>query len=420
MAELHVGVYELVNIRKHPNADSLELANIGYKDGYQVVLKSGQFKKDSQGHNPLVVYIPEGAQVPKWILHELGLEGALSQKSKDVVKAVRLRGEISQGLVWHPHTWDQINLGGHHKLGSNLAAELGITKWIAPVPIEMGGKQAPAPDLMGWIEIENLKKYPKTFTEGELVTITEKVHGTCAIFQLDVATGELTVASKGVAKDGLSLLRSPKHHSTTHSATDLKHIKRASLYGKLFLRKLAQKHLAKVTPLKSWTTEGNLYWRVADAYHLSTVLMNLSDEFPNAKFIALYGEVYGAGVQDLHYGADGRSEKPGFAAFDLRVGYDTGDKWMSVHDFAHLSYYEVPLVSVLYQGPYARHIVEELAVGPETISGEQTHIREGVVVRPLVERDSAVLKGRAIGKFVSEDYLLRGKNDKGEEPSELQ
>ena len=414
MAELHVGVHKLI-VKAHPNADSLELGNIGSKDGYQVVIPKGRYKTGD-----LVVYIPEGAQVPNWILHELGLEGMLSQKTKDVVKAIRLRGEISQGLVWHPHTWDNLDLGSYHANGENLADQLGIKKWIASVPIEMGGKQAPAPDLMGWIEIENLKKYPKTFTEGELVTITEKIHGSCAIFQLDVTTGKLTVASKGVAKDGLSLLRSPKNHSTSHSDKDRKHIKRANLYGKLFLRKWAQKHLDKVTPIRHWTTEGNLYWRVADAYDLANVLSELSNEFPNALFIALYGEVYGAGVQDLHYGSDGRSAKPGFAAFDLRVGYGIGDKWVNVADVDLAENYGVPTATTLYQGPYARHIVEELAVGPETISGEQTHIREGVVVRPQVERDSTVLKGRAIGKFVSEDYLLRGKNDKGEEPTELQ
>lgn len=48
-----------------------------------------------------------------------------------------------------------------------------------------------------------------------------------------------------------------------------------------------------------------------------------------------------------------------------------------------------------------------LAEGTETVGGAGTNIREGLVVRPATERPSAVLGGRAIGKIVSDAYLLR-------------
>ena len=414
MAKLHVGVYNLY-VKKHPNADALELATVGSENGYQVVVQKGKYKTGE-----LVAYIPEGVIVPDGILEELGLTGALSGKNKNVVKAIRLRGEISQGLVWQIKRQDgridRKRLAELHETGADISAEFGFEKYVAPVPVSMASTQQPAPDLMGWVEIENLRKYKKTFEPGEPVIVTEKVHGTCAIFQLDVATGELMVSSKGVAANGLSLQRNPKIRAEAYTPQDMKHLRRAGLYSKLFLRKLAKKHLDLIKPRKTTTTEQNLYWRVADAYHIKRVLEDVADDFYGCTQVAVYGEIYGEGVQDLHYGADSRGAVPGLAVFDLRVGYGTRDEWISVQGLEG----ELPLATVLYTGPYDRELIEKLAVGRETLSGEELHIREGVVVRPAVERYSQTLGGRAIGKFVSDDYLLRGKNDKGEEPTELQ
>ena len=414
MAKLHVGVHEIF-VKKHPNADSLELANIGSKDGYQVVVQKGRFKAGE-----LVAYIPEGVIVPDVILEELGLTGALSGKNKNVVKAIRLRGEVSQGLVWQLKRTDgridRKRMAELHETSQDISQEFGFEKYVAPVPVSMASTQQPAPDLMKWVEIENLKKYKKVFEPGEPVVVTEKIHGTCAIFQLDVATGELFVSSKGIAANGLSLLRNPRIRAEAYTPQDTKHIKRAAFYGKLFLRSLAKKHLALIRPRKVTQIEQNLYWRVADAYYIRTVLEDVAEDFYGCTQVAVYGEIYGAGVQDLHYGADSRSEVPGFAAFDLRIGYGTRDDWLSTEGLRG----ELPLANKLYEGPYDRELIEGLAVGKETVTGQELHIREGVVVRPQVERYSQTLGGRAIGKFVSDDYLLRGKNDKGEEPTELQ
>nr|WP_265582719.1 hypothetical protein [Streptomyces ferrugineus] len=49
----------------------------------------------------------------------------------------------------------------------------------------------------------------------------------------------------------------------------------------------------------------------------------------------------------------------------------------------------------------------EVASGRETVSGRELHLREGVVIRPAVERYSAVVGGRAIAKAVSPAYLTR-------------
>lgn len=368
MATLHVGAEMLVNVRPHPNADSLDLANIGSELGYQVVLPKGQYKDGS-----MVIYIPEGALVPQSILEQLGLVGKLSGKLKNVVRAVRLRGEISQGLVWVPEgyspTW-WINVAADR---TNLARSFGITKFVPEVPVHMAGEQEPAPDMLGWVEIENIKKYPRVIKDGELVTITEKLHGTCVIFCYQVADDVLQVSSKGLAAQHLAIKES----------------------------------------------DTNLYWRVAHAYKIKSLLRTLARQSNrDVTRVAIYGEVFGEGVQDLTYGATGRGEKPGFAAFDLRVTTDTEDYWCPVGRLLDL----LPIVPILYAGEYSREKVAELTDGPEQVSHGEKHMREGVVVRLQVERTDPGIGGRVILKSVSDAYLTRKKGDKGVTgtPTELQ
>jgi RNA ligase (TIGR02306 family) len=109
-------------------------------------------------------------------------------------------------------------------------------------------------------------------------------------------------------------------------------------------------------------------------------------------------------VQDLTYGADGRRETLGYAVFDVSVEVDGEVRWL---DPEALLDGRLPLVPRLYEGPYDIDRVLEIASGRETVSGRGLHLREGVVIRPAVERYSAVTGGRAIAKAVSPAYLTR-------------
>jgi len=115
--------------------------------------------------------------------------------------------------------------------------------------------------------------------------------------------------------------------------------------------------------------------------------------------------VYGSGVQDLAYGADARREAVGYALFDVSAEIDGQVRWLD--PAAVLEPGEVPLVPRLYEGPYDLGTVLAHASGAETLSGRSAHLREGVVVRPAVERYSPVTGGRAVAKAVSPAYLTR-------------
>ena len=132
------------------------------------------------------------------------------------------------------------------------------------------------------------------------------------------------------------------------------------------------------------------------------VLDRLMGEFTGGLPFYILGETYGKGVQDLTYGLT----KPHFRAFDIYVGAPGEGRYLSGTEFTSVcNKAGIETVPVMYRGPFSKEKVQELTNGKDTISG--TNIREGVVIRPLVDerRDDTI--GRVILKSVSDAYLLR-------------
>ncbi|MGW7343162.1 RNA ligase (ATP) [Streptomyces sp. NPDC054854] len=351
MSTLRVTVEELT-VHDHPNADALELAQVGL---YRAVVA-----KDSYRTGDFALYIPEQAVLPAGLIEELGLTGRLAGSAADRVKAVRLRGELSQGLVCRPRALDGVDLASAAEEGTDFAELLGIVKWSPPVPTTMDGDVERALDLLPWVDIENLRRYPQIFEPGETVVLTEKLHGTACLMTY-VAEGErVIVSSKGFGSKGLALKED----------------------------------------------ERNLYWRAVRGHGVPAVAARLAERL-GATRVGVFAEVYGAGVQDLPYGARGNAADapPGYAVFDVSAEIDGQVHWMDPARVLEAG--ELPLVPRLFEGPYALETVLELASGRETVSGRDLHLREGVVIRPVPERYSPVVGGRAIAKAISPGYLTR-------------
>jgi RNA ligase (TIGR02306 family) len=342
---------ELLTIHEHPNADALELAQVGL---YRAVVAKGAYRSGD-----FAVYIPEQAVLPGELIDELGLTGRLAGKASDRVKAVRLRGELSQGIVCRPRALADVDLAQAAADGEDFAGRLSITKWSPPIPPTMSGDVERAPDLLPWVDIENIQRYPTIFEPGEPVVLTEKLHGTACLVTYGVADGgTVQVSSKGFGSKSLALKHDPR----------------------------------------------NLYWRAVLGHDVPAVAARLAEKLGACR-VGIFGEVYGAGVQDLTYGANARAEDAlGFAVFDVSAEIDGQVHWL---DAAGLLDGELPLVPRLYEGPYDIDTVLGLASGRETVSGRELHLREGVVIRPAVERHSPVVGGRAIAKAVSPAYLTR-------------
>ncbi|RKT11650.1 RNA ligase (TIGR02306 family) [Streptomyces sp. 1114.5] len=340
---------EKLTVLEHPNADALELAQVGL---YRAVVAKGVYRTGEHA-----IYIPEQSVLPEELIEELGLTGKLAGSLANRVKAVRLRGELSQGIVCRPAALAGTDLAVAAERGEDFAELLGVVKWQPPVPTSMSGVAVSAPELLPWVDIENLKRYPDVFEPGEPVVLTEKLHGSCCLMTYTAATGEVQVSSKGIGAQGLALVED----------------------------------------------ERNLYWRAVRAYDIPAVAARLAQRL-GAERVGIFGEVFGEGVQDLGYGASARTERPGYAAFDVSAVVDGRLSWLPA---AELLDGELPLVPELWRGPFDPEAVLGHAQGKETLSGRELHLREGVVVRPVTERWSPVLGGRAIAKVVSDAYLTR-------------
>jgi RNA ligase (TIGR02306 family) len=364
MSTFEVKIHQ-IEVFEHPNADALELAQVGL---FRAVVAKGTYRTGDYA-----LYIPEAAVLPEELIEELGLTGRLAGTRKNRVKAIRLRGELSQGIVCRPDrlrgVFSSIGFKAPEVFAEDIlepdwADTLGIVKYEPPIPVHLAGKVRAQTDLLPWIEIENIKKHPGMFEPGEPVYATEKIHGTCCLTTYVRETGEFLVSSKGMAQQGLCLEEE----------------------------------------------SGNTYWRAVRAAGVEEVLKSIADRW-NASRVALFGEVFGAGVQDLAYGFRGE-DGPQFRAFDLAVETGGSVAWVPtpfVRDTLEFSAgvlgsTPIPVVPILYAGPYDYEALCAVASG-DTVVGNGRHLREGVVVRPSMERFHR--QSRVIAKFISPAYLTR-------------
>ena len=287
---------EVLTVHEHPNADALELAQVGL---YRAVVAKGAYRTGE-----VAVYIPEQAVLPTGLIEELGLTGRLAGPDSDRVKAIRLRGELSQGIVCRPQALADVDLARAALDGSDFAEELGITKWVPPIPPTMNGEVESAPELLPWVDIENIQRFPDVFAPGETVVLTEKLHGSACLLTYLADTGRVHVSSKGFGAKSLALKEDPR----------------------------------------------NLYWRAVHGHGVAEAAARLAERL-GARRVGIFGEVYGAGVQDLGYGADGRRDTLGYAVFDVSAEIDGTVRWL---DAAELLDGELPLVPRLYEGPLLR------------------------------------------------------------------
>lgn len=369
---------EKVSVRPHPNADRLELARIGLFDA---VVGKGSF-----ADGETVLYIPEQAILPQRLITALGLEGKLGGKAKNRVKAVSLRGALSQGIVakvgivntfpedhFYNDTMTALRtINSNEPLSTyDFAPILGIEKWQPEVPAHMSGDIFAASALLPWIDIENIKRFPDIFTEGEQVSVSEKLHGTCTlatvIFAGEQSIQEVLVTSKGFAEKKLCLVENPN----------------------------------------------NLYWRAVNNYPVRKLAQIVVDDVEGVavRSVGIYGETYGAGVQDLSYGAT-RNGVPGFAVFDIYVKLVDGTGyWVKPSEVKFYTLEaDIPSVPVLFEGPYNIEHIASIASGKEQMSGTEANIREGVVIRSAIEEKKIDDFGnghRKIAKFGTEEYLTR-------------
>jgi len=396
MSTFEVPVLQVDDVYDHPNADRLSILKIR---GYEAIANKHEDGSHRYMKGEMIIYVPEGAVVPDRHLYERGYwsekdgKGMLAGSKGNRVKAISLRGVLSQGLVWKTNqkmSYDpevsviafgnldsetvQVGVGPKDpicaskrvRVGDNVAEFFNIVKYVPPVPMNMTGRMKALFEAQYDYDIEDLKAYPDIFQDGEEVVATEKLHGTFVRMTLipdmndpDLfGDGNVTITTKGMGAQGLVFLNIPENA------------------GNLYVKALSRFTF-------DFQAAARLIW-------------------PD-QTVHLMGEIFGPRVQDLNYGL----QEPEFRAFDMRVGHEF------LSDDAKASFFDglgVPRVPVLYRGPFSWAKMEELAAGDTTI-GLSPHIREGIVITAAGAQTKRTLAlgrtMRPIAKLLSPAYLTR-------------
>lgn len=394
MSKFEVLIEQVKNVRDHPNADRLSLLDI---NGFTCI----SAKLEDGSHRYLdgdpVAYIPEASVLPEWLLKELDFwddenqKGRLNGSNGDRIKAMRLRGILSQGVIYpccgitneetgtHYRKWMRMADGEIHKvgIGHDVAEQLGITKYEPPIPSSMGGEVfSHSYDLIYKFDIENAQKFENVFSPEDEVNITEKLHGTFTgmifiseprddFYQVETPNGTLyaTAYSKGLGSKGLCFKATPQN-----------------LEKNIYMRSLKQ-FLDTRTPRQL-----DALYEFTFAIHVQTPLV-------------IMGETFGTGIQDLGY-----STKPKFLAFD-----SVTDGQVDSYEMFQVTCEETGLeaVPLLYKGPYGAADLTALRDGKSSLDGQT--LKEGIVIRDDLNSDTGFI-GRKMLKMVSPDYLTRKGN----------
>jgi hypothetical protein len=392
-----------VTLEPHDNADALSIVKI---EGYQAVVRTQDWKHVEPcsyayaaipaiyppppcecGHPLLGAYVPPDSLVPV-DRPEFAFLADPKRPDKTVMRvtARRLRGEWSMGVL--------IPAPAGFAAGEDAAEFLGVTHYDPPEPSAGTGGETERPPKVrrkcvacegtGWTkhptfgnlpvktcaacdgkgypndtetvgftipkyDVEAFRKYGRhAFVEGELVRVTEKIHGS----------------------NGRWLYDGERYYCGSH---------------------------------KEWKRESatNLWW---NALRNNPALGNFLFMNPGT---VVYGEVYGQ-VQDLKYGT--KPGEIRIAVFDILhegdwVSAEQYERFQPNPEGPPA--WTLPWVPLIALCEFEFNLVLGLADGKTLVPGAE-HVREGIVVKPLRERwDSKC--GRVNLKVVSNFYHERAK-----------
>lgn len=325
-------------LHKHPDADILSVAVIK-NTGWQCVVKTEDFHGVKYG-----IYILIDSEVPTTNAMFAFLDKK-GNKKPFRIKTIRLRQQLSQGLL--------IPAPEGAILDEDWTERLGVTRWEPVIPKHLAGDMVREPgNFQKYTSIENWKNFPTVFSNGDMVRVTEKIHGTNCRFGF---------VDEGKA-DGLT------YFVGTHKTA-------RSIDG------------------------NNLYSEVSRKLRVEEKLRPLLNELAPKQHLLVFGEIYGWSVQDLVY--DCAKNQQQFRIFDVLIDH-AYQPWSMVERVAALL--EVQTVPLMYQGPFDLEETLKMRDGKTTLGGQ--HVREGVIVTSEPEMHHSEV-GRKIIKFISDDYLLR-------------
>jgi RNA ligase (TIGR02306 family) len=162
-------VVRITEILTHDNSDNLELIKIW---GYITVARKGEYKLGD-----LAVFIPPDSMVDTNLPEFSFLSEAINPQKKIRIKARKLRGIVSWGLL--------IPAPPNACVGDDMAEFYNITHYEPQMQTSTGGEAVKAPRneledspfVINTFDVDSFQRYSSILEEGREIVIVEKVHG---------------------------------------------------------------------------------------------------------------------------------------------------------------------------------------------------------------------------------------------------
>jgi RNA ligase (TIGR02306 family) len=327
-------------------ADRIELATLAGVD-FQFVVAKGAFKPGDA-----CLYFPLDALLPLGTAEKLGVAGKLSGKDKNRVKTVRLRGEISQGIV------GRADLAPADLVSpEDLIAYFKVTKYE---PQEILSKNAVLHPLPAWTsayDIEGCERNADLVAElmDMPVHVTEKLEG--SNFSVLLEGDKVMVAQRNfiiVEKEGCEGQHTWWKVAKERGVVD---------FAQFIQQKTGCSRVQVLGELCGPSIQGNIYKLTRHQVYL---------------FDAKINSHYLSPSQFAEIRADFHDEKASFAMVPLLwSGGGTLREWLAAC------------------AAIGENTIKEAAGGPSELVTEDGFVpREGVVIRLDVRGDSMFLKQR--------------------------
>jgi len=347
-------------IRKHPNADKLEIATVY---GFDVIVTKDSCKVGDQ-----TIYVPIESVLPSNLESRLFPEDSKIKLSKSRIRQIRIRKYPSQGMLILPSVVYSVYGFTPDELEKDYAKKLGIEKYEVPAR-QIGAKfgtikkKNENPHFSKYGGLENIKWVPDLFKDGETVIVTEKLHG---------SNGRVGIQP-----------------FVPHTLWD----KAKKLFG------LTPKWMDCYGSNNVQLQEGsgdNLYKRVFDR-------IGIFDKLSPGETV--YGEIVGQGIQkNYHYGCEPGEYK--FVVFDVKRTENGIVRWLSADEVdTFCKNRRLDSVPILFEGEFSIEKIKELTLGNSVFAPSQK-VREGIVIKPKQNNGSK----KAL-KMISEKYLDKDQSE---------
>lgn len=345
-------IQQILEVNPVENADSLDVVSVL---GWKVVTKKDEFKVGD-----LCIYVEVDSKVP-----EDNEEFKFLERYHYRVKTIKLRGQISQGLVLPINLYTG-SLSSDQIIGTDVSDVLKITHYEKPLSVQMMGmargnfptKLCPKTDE------KMIQSHPRVLEEleGSEYFMTIKCNGTSGTF---------------LSSDNMTGINTPE------------------LLDLGFNYQICSRNIS----FKWWVmNDENIYVRMSNKYNLKEKLNEIGN-------IAIQGEICGPGIQK------NQMELKDIRLFVFNVYDIKNQRYYNYDEQLYLCHnLGLETVPFIERGIFTKDMtIDWLLKKTDTLYPGTKNPQEGIVIRPTIEMHSKSLQGRLSFKVLNNVHLLKEK-----------